>query len=442
MSAHWVLTLAGLATGYVDHPVAGPPVAWWYTLPFAALLGAVVVLPSVIPRLWHDNRFKLVLSASLAACALPGIGPAGLQHAAADYIAFMAMVGSLFVVAGHVHIEGHWVGRPIPNAGVLVAGALLANLLGTTGASMLLVRLILTTNEWRRHRWHVPVFFIFMVSNTGGLLTPLGDPPLFIGFLEGVPFFWTLRLWPAWLLVNGAVLAIFLAVDTWQFRREVRPGSFGRHAVTVQGGGNLVFLAGIIGAVLLKGWLGEGIWALGISSALMALMGLLAYATSPPVLRFETGFSWEPVLEVGALFLGLFITMMPAMSLLEHHAADLPVSRPWHFFWVTGALSSLLDNAPTYAVLAVVARTQATPEAANLAGLAADSAGSALLAAICCGAVFMGANTYIGNGPNFMVRTIAEARGYPMPGFLAYLCLALMVLGPVFLLATFLLFAG
>lgn len=442
MPAHWILTFAGLTTGYADHPAPDAPVAWWYTLPFVALLMAVVLLPSVIPHLWHDNRFKLGVSVVLAACALPGIGAVGLEHAILDYIAFMAMVGSLFVVAGHVHIEGHWVGRPIPNAAVLAAGALLANLLGTTGASMLLVRLILTTNEWRRHRWHVPVFFIFMVSNTGGLLTPLGDPPLFIGFLEGVPFFWTLRLWPAWLLVNGAVLAIFLAVDTWQYRREEKPESFGRHAVTVQGGRNLLFLTGIIGAVLLKGWLGEGIGALVVSSGLMALMGVLAYATSPVALRFETGFSWEPVLEVGALFLGLFITMMPAMALLEHHAAELPVSRPWHYFWVTGALSSVLDNAPTYAVLAVVARTQATPEATNLAGLASDPAGSTLLAAICCGAVFMGANTYIGNGPNFMVRTIAEGRGYHMPGFLAYLGIALAVLGPVFLLVTFVLFAG
>lgn len=174
----------------------------------------------------------------------------------------------------------------------------------------------------------------------------------------------------------------------------------------------------------------------------MALMGLLAYATSSAVLRFETGFSWEPVHEVGALFLGLFITMMPAMALLEHHANALPVSRPWHYFWVTGALSSLLDNAPTYAVLAVVARTQATPGAESLAELAADPAGSALLAAICCGAVFMGANTYIGNGPNFMVRNIAQSRGFHMPGFLAYLGIALGVLGPVFLLATFLLFTG
>lgn len=434
------------------HPIAilaagadaalGDAVSWWPIVPFAALLACIVALPGLAPRLWHSNRFKLVISVFWAVWALPIVGLAGFGHAMTDYVAFMAMVGSLFVVAGHVHIEGHWAGRPSLNAMILLVGAMLANLLGTTGASMLLIRLILTTNEWRRHRWHVPVFFIFMVSNTGGLLTPLGDPPLFIGFLEGVPFFWTMRLWPAWLLVNGCILAIFLVVDVLQFRREARPASFGSGAVTIQGGRNLVFLAGIVGAVLVKGWLGDGLAALAISSGLMALMGFLALATSPAALRFETGFTWEPVMEVGALFLGLFITMIPAMHLLEHHAEVLPISRPWHYFWITGSLSSMLDNAPTYAVMAVLARSQVVPGSMGLAPLSDDPAGGALLAAICCGSVFMGANTYIGNGPNFMVRAIAEARGYDMPGFITYMAIALMTLGPVFLLATMILFAG
>jgi Na+/H+ antiporter NhaD/arsenite permease-like protein len=357
-----------------------------------------------------------------------------------EYIAFMAMVGSLFVVAGHIHIEGHWRGKPLSNAILLLAGALMANVLGTTGASMLLIRLLLSTNEWRKHRWHLPVFFIFMVSNTGGLLTPLGDPPLFLGYLSGVPFFWTLKLWPAWLIVNGALLAIFFVIDSWQVRREEPQDLSGRHRLTIQGARNFLFLVGIVAAVLLKGWMGDSTIALLVASGLMGLMALMAYISTSAAIRFENGFTWEPVHEVGALFLGLFLTMSPAMELLAFHANSLPITQPWHYFWITGLLSSFLDNAPTYAVIAVIARTQATPDALNLEGLAADPHGALLLAAICCGAVFMGANTYIGNGPNFMVRTIAVSQGYHMPGFLTYLGLSMLVLGPLYLAVTWILF--
>lgn len=420
------------------HAAVAP--SWWFMAPFVLLLVSIMVMPGIMPHLWHSNRFKLALSLVLIALAAPGVAWASTFHALMDYIAFMAMVGSLFVVAGHIHIEGHWRGQPLANAVLLASGALMANVLGTTGASMLLIRLLLATNEWRKHRWHLPVFFIFMVSNTGGLLTPLGDPPLFLGFLAGVPFFWTLKLWPAWLMMNGALLALFFVIDTVQVRREEPQESFGHHGLTVQGQHNLLFLGGIVAAVLLKGWMGGSVVALLVASALMALMATLAYATTSAAIRFENGFTWEPIYEVGALFLGLFLTMTPTMELLGHHANSLPITQPWHYFWVTGMLSSFLDNAPTYAVLAVIARNQATPEAGNLEALAADPDGALLLAAICCGAVFMGANTYIGNGPNFMVRTIAVSQGYHMPGFLGYFGLAIIILGPLYLAATWVMF--
>ncbi len=428
-----------LAWNAMSAQAAEPP-SWFFVMPFVLLLLSVIALPGLIPHYWHSNRFKLALSLLLIAMAAPGVALASTFHALMEYIAFMAMVGSLFVVAGHIHIEGHWRGRPMSNALLLGLGAAMTNVLGTTGASMLLIRLLLSTNEWRKHRWHLPVFFIFMVSNTGGLLTPLGDPPLFLGYLAGVPFFWTLKLWPAWLMVNGTLLALFWVVDWVQVRREEPQDSFGSHALTMQGGHNLLFLAGIVGAVLLKGWMGDTIVALLLASGLMGLMAVLAYASTSASIRFENGFTWEPVHEVGALFLGLFLTMTPAMELLGHHANTLPITQPWHYFWVTGLLSSFLDNAPTYAVIAVIARTQTTPDASSLEALSADPHGALLLAAICCGAVFMGANTYIGNGPNFMVRTIAESRGYSMPGFLSYFGLAVMVLGPIYLAVTWILF--
>ena len=428
-----------LAWNALGAQVAEPP-SWLFVIPFVLLLLSVIALPGLIPHLWHSNRFKLALSLVLIALAAPGVALSSTFHAFMEYIAFMAMVGSLFVVAGHIHIEGHWRGKPLSNAILLLAGALMANVLGTTGASMLLIRLLLSTNEWRKHRWHLPVFFIFMVSNTGGLLTPLGDPPLFLGYLSGVPFFWTLKLWPAWLIVNGALLAIFFVIDSLQVRREEPQDLSGRHRLTIQGARNFLFLVGIVAAVLLKGWMGDSTIALLVASGLMGLMALLAYISTSAAIRFENGFTWEPVHEVGALFLGLFLTMSPAMELLAFHANSLPITQPWHYFWITGLLSSFLDNAPTYAVIAVIARTQATPDALNLEGLAADPHGALLLAAICCGAVFMGANTYIGNGPNFMVRTIAVSQGYHMPGFLAYLGLSMLVLGPLYLAVTWILF--
>jgi len=408
--------------------------------PFVLLLLGIGLFPMVAPHWWHVDLNKALFALVLAIPVAWSTPWSGTLHALLEYMAFMTLIGSLFVVSGNIHLEGTWPGTPRANTALLGIGAVLANLLGTTGASMLLVRVLLGTNRDRKHRVHLVVFFIFIISNTAGLLTPLGDPPLFLGFLHGVPFQWTLGLAPQWLLVNGLLLASFWLLDSTLFRESGQPLPVETPAkpalaptLFVQGSHNLMFLLGIIGAVLLKGWLGESVGALLACSGLMAAMAWLSLTTTPRALRKLNGFSWAPVAEVGILFSGLFVTMGPAIALLEHNSQKLGVTQPWQFYWYTGILSSFLDNAPTYVAFGSLALGGAHlgpgADIGDLAGLE----GGAFLAAISCGAVFMGAMTYIGNGPNFMVKSIAEASGIRMPGFFGYMvwscCLLLPILG-------------
>ena len=408
--------------------------------PFVLLLLGIGLFPLLAPHWWHRDINKAIFAAVLAVPVVWNTPWAGTLHALLEYVAFMTLIGSLFVVSGNIHIEGTWHGTPTSNTALLALGAVLANLLGTTGASMLLIRVLLNTNRNRKHRVHLVVFFIFIISNTAGLLTPLGDPPLFLGFLHGVPFQWTLGLFPQWLLVNGLLLTAFCLFDSTLFKESPpspRDEPQGRPILAptlfVQGSHNILFLLGIVGAVLLKGWLGESMAALLTCSGLMAAMAWLSLSTTPRALRTLNGFSWAPVAEVGILFAGLFVTMGPAIALLEHHSQKLGVTEPWQFYWYTGILSSFLDNAPTYVAFGSLALGGAgLGPSADFGDLAAMR-GGALLAAISCGAVFMGAMTYIGNGPNFMVKSIAETSGIRMPGFFGYIawssCLLLPILG-------------
>jgi Na+/H+ antiporter NhaD/arsenite permease-like protein len=288
----------------------------------------------------------------------------------------------------------------------------------------------------------VVVFFIFIVSNAGGLLTPLGDPPLFLGFLRGVPFFWTLRLFPQWLFVNGILLVVAYVVDSTIFRREdlERPGDLDEEAVRhqvpihVRGAVNLLWLAGVVAVLLLAGSVGlpPGGAELG-----MALMALLSWLTTPRALRAENDFSWGPIVEVAVVFAGIFATMVPALELLEARGAELGPRAPWHFFWASGALSSFLDNAPTYLTFVTTASGLVGTDSSDLGQLLHASGGAPLLAAISLGSVLMGANTYIGNGPNFMVRAIAERSGVRMPSFLGYMAYSGAILVPLFVAVTF-----
>jgi Na+/H+ antiporter NhaD/arsenite permease-like protein len=432
----------------------------WTVLPFVALLLAIAVLPLAAPRFWDSNRNKGAVAALLA---LPVVlhlvaahGSAGvlvLGEKAHEYASFIVLLFSLFVVTGGIHVRGSLSGTPLVNTGVLGLGALIASWIGTTGASVLLIRPLLRANAPRERKAHIVVFFIFVVSNCGGVLTPLGDPPLFLGFLKGVPFDFTFRLWPEWLLVNGALLALFNVWDQIVFDREERerPGSqleeVMRHEpLGIEGGANAAALAAIVAVIYAAGsGLGHGgqPWSFGVQETLMLTVAGIAWAATPSSIRARNAFSFSPIVEVAVLFAGIFVTMAPALLLLNENAHRFGLSAPWEFFWASGLLSSFLDNAPTYLTFAATACGQSgiPLEGRYLAEyLALGPRASGTLIAISLGAVFMGANTYIGNGPNFMVKAIAEENGVRMPSFLGYMAYSGAVLIPLFVAATFVAF--
>ena len=394
-------------------------------LPFALLLGCIAVLPLLAAHFWEQNRNKAMVAGLLSlpvALFLANSFPSGLVHSALEYASFLALLGSLYVIAGGIHVTGDLAATPRVNTAILALGAVLANLVGTTGASMLLIRVLLRTNSERKRTSHVPFFFILIVSNCGGLLTPLGDPPLFLGYLRGVPFTWTLGLFPYWLLANAYLLALFFVVDRRAYHqergRDIAADITHIEPVRVQGVLNLALLAGVLAAIFAPTPVRE--------LAMVALALLSVFALDPQARQLNK-FSYGPIVEVAVLFAGIFITMVPALALLEARGAELGLSAPWHFFLVTGALSSVLDNAPTY--LTFLSAAQGLHLADEIVGVPVLH-----LAAISVGAVFMGANTYIGNGPNFMVKAIAEEAGVKMPSFGGYAVRATLTLLPVYIL--------
>jgi Na+/H+ antiporter NhaD/arsenite permease-like protein len=411
----------------------------WASLPFAGLLLSVAVMPLLAEKWWHSNWSKAIVS---FAFGLPvGIyiylrDPAALAHSGLEYLAFVSLLGSLYVISGNVVVRGTVAGTPAFNTCLLLLGGLLANLVGTTGAAMLLIRPFLKANKHRPSRVFQVVFFILIVANCGGCLTPLGDPPLFLGFLKGVPFQWTLRLWKEWMVVLAALLTLFFIFD----RRSSRQAS-GTSApegppepIRIAGGFNLLLLLGVIATVLAGGfWVhplyGETAAQL-FQSGVLAALALVSLIQTPRALREENEFSWHPYLEVVVLFIGIFTAMIPALAMLRTKGPALGVSAPWHYFVATGGLSAFLDNAPTY--LAFLSLAQYLPD--EVAGTTHQ-----VLQAISSGSVFFGALTYIGNGPNFMVKAIAEHAGIRMPSFFGYLGWSLAILGPV-LVAVALLF--
>ena len=400
--------------------------------PFGAMLLAIAILPLAAPVFWQSNLRKLAVGAALGLPVLVLYARhdlAALGHTAADYLSFMALLASLFVISGGVLVTGDIPARPAVNTAFLAVGALLASLVGTTGASVLLIRPLLATNEERRHVAHTVVFFIFVVSNIGGCLTPLGDPPLFLGYLLGVPFTWTLRLAPHWLLANGMVLAVYYLWDRRAYAREdaaalaldetaVRP-------IRVTGRRNVVFLLAVVASVA---WLHAPYRELA-----MVALSALSLALTPRAVREANRFTFHAIYEVAALFAGIFLTMIPALDVLHARGRDLGLVEPWQFFWSTGLLSSFLDNAPTSRAVLAIAQSLGLPR--EVAGVSHQ-----VLAAISVGAVFMGANTYIGNGPNFMVRSMAQERGIRMPSFGGYMLYSGAVLIPVFLVITLVFF--
>jgi Na+/H+ antiporter NhaD/arsenite permease-like protein len=412
----------------------------WSVVPFAAMLVAIAVMPLLLPAIWEHNRNKAILSLLLGApIALwtATLEPAAVAHAANEYAAFILLIGALFVISGGIVVRGTLAGTPGLNAILLAIGAVLASMIGTTGASMLLIRPLLRANSVRALKAHVFVFFTFVVANSGGLLTPMGDPPLFLGFLRGVPFTWTLRLWREWLFVNGILLILFYIVDSTIFRREdlARPVDLDQVAVehqvpvSIVGKRNLIYLAGVVAVLLSSGTL--RLHALVQDAGMLAMVALSLW-TTPKGLHAENGFSWSPIVEVAALFAGIFATMIPALAILNARGSQLGLEHPWQYFWASGALSSFLDNAPTYLTFASAASGAMGTNAGNLGELISTDRGTALLEAISLGSVLMGANTYIGNGPNFMVKAIAERAGVRMPGFFGYMAYSAAILLPLF----------
>ena len=401
-------------------------------LPFVAMLLAIAFLPLWLPHWWESNRSKLVVAAVLGAPVLTlylAREPAALAHAAADYVSFIILLAGLYVIAGGVRLTGDLEATPLVNTAFLATGSLLASLIGTTGASMLLIRPLLQTNRERARVTHTVVLFIFLVSNIGGMLTPLGDPPLFLGYLQGVPFAWTLRLWGPWLAMAATLLILYYVWDVREHARETRAALRRDHVqiepLRIRGALNGIWLAGVVAAVA---FLHAPVREL----AILALGGISLWRT-PRAIRRANQFTAAPMVEVAVLFLGIFLTMIPALELLHVRGAELGVRAPWQFFWATGVLSSFLDNAPTYLTFLALAQGLGLP--AEVAGVP-----HVILAPISVGAVAMGANTYIGNAPNFMVKAIAESAGVRMPSFFGYMAYSGAVLLPLFAIVTVLFF--
>ncbi len=445
--------------------VDGSQLSPLWGVPFAGILLSIALMPLLAPHFWHHHYGKVAAAWALA-FLLPfavmfGAGQAGvaLVHVMlAEYIPFVILLTALFTVSGGIYIRGNLHGSPGLNTAILAIGAVLASFMGTTGASMLLIRPLIRANDNRTHKAHVIVFFIFIVSNIGGSLTPLGDPPLFLGFLKGVEFFWTVRtLLPETLFMLGTLLVIFYALDSYYYHRReeivpVDPTPDSR-AIGFDGGRNFWLLAVVIGLVLLS-----GVWKSSVSfnvagtevglPGLVRDLGLVAVIflslkLTPASVHADNQFSWAPMQEVAKLFAGIFLTIIPVIAMLRagvegpFGAVISAVTRPdgtpdpAAYFWATGLLSSFLDNAPTYLVFFNTAGGDAQVLMTTLAPT---------LAAISAGAVFMGANTYIGNAPNLMVKAIAEDRGVRMPSFFGYMVWSIGILVPLFVVVTWIWF--
>lgn len=468
-SAHAVATHAA-ATSHATafDAIGSAPPAIYAVIPFATLLCAIAVLPllQTTEAWWERNWNRFLVAAALGTVTLmyyaffyghgvvdhtthqlshPGWPAAAtvLKNALlVEYVPFIVLLFSLYVISGGIAFEGNFIGRPTFNTGIIAAGGLLASFIGTTGAAMLLIRPLLKANARRNYVAHTVVFFIFVACNTGGCLLPIGDPPLYLGFLRGVSFAWTLGLWPMWLSMNLALLAIYFVWDSLRSRREnpsalMQPSANIEQRFALRGAANFLWLGGVIACVVAldpsKPLPGSD-WHAPPFFRELAMLGFAAMSlwSTDPELRRKNAFNYDAILEVAALFVGIFICMQVPVQLLNFHGPSLGIDEAWKFYWATGILSSFLDNAPTYVVFFETARTL-DADGARVAGVL-----TAHLMAISLGAVFMGAMTYIGNGPNFMVKAIAEAHNVRMPSFFGYMVYSCSILLPLSLLVTWL----
>ncbi|MFB3787378.1 MAG: sodium:proton antiporter [bacterium] len=436
----------------------------WSGIPFAGILLSIALCPLFAPHFWH-HHFGKVTAFWAAVLAVPfwyAYGERALDSILhiyiLDYIPFIILLWSLYTVSGGILLKGRLAGTPLVNTGLLALGTFLASWMGTTGAAMLMIRPFLRANKHRKNRTFMVCFFIFLVANIGGALTPLGDPPLFLGFLHSVPFFWTLNILPHMLVCAAVLLTVYFMMDWIMYRKEdAAPPPGENESLRLEGAYNFVFLLGIVAAVLMSGladwgqytWLGVHLPVQGtVRDAILIGMGALSLIFTPRKVRQDNEFTWHPIQEVAYLFAGIFMTMIPCLAILKAGEAGAAafliraVQEPAHYFWITGALSSFLDNAPTYLTFfsSALGKFHAgMPESNAVALLIRDN--PQYLEAISAGAVFFGANTYIGNAPNFMVRSIAEEAGTPMPSFFGYMFLySCTLLLPTFALVTYLFF--
>ncbi|MBN1591027.1 MAG: sodium:proton antiporter [Pirellulales bacterium] len=469
----------------VEHEIAGEdfgldvarqPPPYWMVAPFVLLLGAIAVLP-LIPATehwWDNNKNRFIVALALGVLTLlyylflhqhPIDGHWPVHHIVErsaegpnwgqtltvlangilnEYIPFILLLFSLYTISGGIRIAGDLKAHPLTNTAIIAIGGVLASFVGTTGAAMLLIRVLLETNRERKHVVHTVVFFIFVVCNCGGCLLPIGDPPLFLGYLRGVPFLWTFALWAPWLFVNCLLLAVYLAIDLlWHYPKEL-PLDVALDETRVSGvrisglWPNAVLLLGVVLAVGLldphkvipgtdfRPWMY-------MREIVQLAMVALSLVLGRQAIRRENNFNYHAIVEVAALFSGIFICMQPALQILGVEGPSLGLDTPMAFFWSTGSLSSVLDNAPTYVVFFETAQTLNAPEGVTLVAGVQEN----LLVAISLGAVFMGAMTYIGNGPNFMVKAIAEKSGVKMPSFFGYMAYSCLILLPILVLTTF-----
>ena len=485
---------------------------FWVT-PFVLILASIAVVPLINSHFWEKNLWWIslfVFTAPMMTALLFFLGD-DIRHLTyekiGEYISFILLLGTLYVISGGIFISGTLTGSPTQNTLFLFTGSLIASLIGTTGASMLLIRPLIRANRWRKNKKYIIVFFIFLVSNVGGILTPLGDPPLFLGYLQGVPFEWTLQLFPQWAITAGILLVIFYFVDLTFYHKEspqklkteekiegspllqikskiddllgeldlktilsgkqIRLSLLRRiretlsfaslelekasatavtEPIAFMGKQNFFLLAGVVTVIYMQGNLRQRFpefWpAFGPQEVLMFLLAVASLVITPlkSKIRVENDFNFGPIKEVALIFAAIFTTMVPALYILEHHGASLGVREDWQFFWASGILSSFLDNAPTYMTFLSLGKSLGLPNDLGFVLRDGGSVTSGILTAISCGSVFMGANSYIGNGPNFMVRSIAESQGIKMPSFFGYMLYSIAILIPIFILLTFIFF--
>lgn len=424
----------------------------WMVIPFVVMLLTIAIAPLMAERLWESNRNKLIFTAIISVATIIllscyGLGGDivhGLLH---EYIPFIMLLLALFVVTGGIHISGDITATPLVNTFILGLGFVLASVMGTTGAAMLLIRPLLQINQQRVHKVHTVLFFIAIVANCGGLLTPLGDPPLFLLYLKGADFAWFSGMFPQWLTAGVLLLGMYMLTDRYYYGKEPAEAKLRdlqeQEPIKLTGARNFLYLGMVIAAVLFinKNYIPAmadehaPFYITFLRDIVLAIIIILSLATTRKSVRLANNFSWAPIMEVAILFVGIFVTMTPAMLYLNQNAQSLGLTEGWQFFYSTGTLSAFLDNAPTAVAFHAVA--------AGLPDVAGEVAGvsALLLQAISIGAVFFGAMTYIGNGPNFMVKAIAEQEGVKMPSFFSYILkFSLVVLLPVYIIVQLIFF--